>query len=114
MPTASAMRPIDGLEDLGAQRIGTLPPRGHHAADPGHELGRRRHLVAQVGQLEVRVRVDEAGQHGDLAEVDFRRAACDADARARPYAAARRCGRDRRRPSRRGSAARAIGRIQAA
>ena len=36
-------------------------------ANPGDELGRRRHLVAQIGQLEVRVRVDQAGQDRHLA-----------------------------------------------
>jgi hypothetical protein len=31
-------RAVDRVEDLGAARIGTLPPRLHHAADPRDEL----------------------------------------------------------------------------
>ena len=51
------------------------------------ELGGRRHLVAQVRQLEVRVRVDQAGQERDLAEIDD-------VARRRPDAAPGRAERD--------------------
>ena len=48
-----------------------LPPCSHDRTDPGEKLRRRRHLVAQVRQLEMRMRVDQPRQHGDLTEVDF-------------------------------------------
>ena len=72
-----------GVEDLLAARIGALAPRLHHAADPGHELRGRRHLVAQIRQLEMRVRVDEAGHHRDITEIDRPPPPCATRLRAR-------------------------------
>ena len=104
-------RAIDGVEDLRAARIGPLAPRRHDAADPGHELATRRHLSAQIRQLEVRVRVDQAGQHRDVAEVDDLRAVGGTRF---PRAERRRRGRasTATQPSRIGGSP--IGRIQAA
>ena len=47
--------------------IGALPPSGKHAANPGCKGRSRRDLVAQIRQLEVRVRVDQPGHDGHIA-----------------------------------------------
>ena len=53
---------------------------------------RRRHLVAQVRQLEVGVRVDQAGQDRDVAEIDVG-APRSRGRRSAPAGRRRRCGR---------------------
>ena len=100
------------VEDLRRCRIGPLPPRRHHAANPRRrtrEAGGT--CVAQIRQLEMRVRVDEAGQHGDVAEIDLAPRRGRADRPRRPSATMRPRSTATQ-PSRIGGAA--IGRIQAA
>ena len=64
-------RILDRLRDLAIARVRMLPPRRHHPADPGNELGCRRHFIAQIRQFEVRVGVDETRQQRDAAKIDF-------------------------------------------
>ena len=61
---------IDRLPDLWRIRIGPLSPRGHQSANPFDERGRRRHLVAQIRELEMGVRVDETRHHRHVSQLD--------------------------------------------
>ena len=64
-------RRLDAAHDLGRLRIRTLAPRRDDLANPADEIGGRRHLVAKVRQLEVRVRVDQPRKDGHVAEFDL-------------------------------------------
>src|SRR5262249_44019470 len=52
-------------------RVGALTLRRNHLANPRHERRGRGHLIAEVRELQMRVRVDEAGQDHHVPEIQI-------------------------------------------
>ena len=63
--------PVDALENLGSVRVGPRAPGVHDLPNPGNEIGRRRHLVPEIRQLEMGVGIHQARHDGRVAKVDL-------------------------------------------